>query len=93
MLKEWGFKSAELDSASSQAFTEFRTALKTLKESELNTKKISLALDTAGSHFDGFETMLGLSGTGARLKVSEKADYLLLYFNKITGMYQKVAEK
>jgi len=92
MLKEWGFKSAELDSASSQAFTEFRGALATLQESELNTDKISLALVSAGRHFNGFHTMLELSGTGARIKVSEKADMLLNYFNRITGMYQAVAD-
>jgi len=92
MLKEWGLTGAALESDSDRAFTEFRGALITLQESKLNTKKISLALDSAGNHFDDFQTMLGLTGTGARIKVSEKAELLLTYFNRITGMYQQVAD-
>jgi len=92
MLKEWGLKGAGLTSDSDQAFTEFRGALITLQESELNTKRISLALTGAGEHFDDFQTMLGLTGTGARIKVSEKAELLLTYFNRITGMYQELAD-
>jgi len=93
MLKEWGFEGAGIQGDSNRAFTEFRSALTTLQESALNTNKIKQALNSAGKHFDDYHTMLELSGTGARIKVAEKADLLLLYFNRITGMYQKVAEK
>jgi len=92
MLKEWGLKGAGLEADSNQAFTEFRGALLTLQESQLNTKNINLALNNAGKHFDEFQTMLNLTGTGARIKVSEKANLLLTYFNRITGMYQTLAE-
>jgi len=92
MLKEWGIKGTGMQGDADQAFTEFRGALLTLQESELNTKKISLALKSAGEHFDDFHTMLKLKGTGARIKVSDKAELLLKYFNRITGMYQELAD-
>ena len=92
MLKEWGLGNAGTDKDMKKAFTEFRDAMATMKESPINTPKISQALKSAYKHFDQFETMLGLTGVGARIKVSEKADFLLTYMNRITGMYQEVAD-
>lgn len=93
--KSWNLKSDHLNKSFTQAMNEYDQALKFLTASKLNSEEINKALVKVNSQWEfsrsGFEQME--SGRYVPFIIQVTTESMLKKMNKITGMYETVANK
>lgn len=94
VAKSWNLKSSKLDKPFKQAMSEYDEALKFLSSSKLNNEEIKNALAKVTAQWEfsrsGFEQME--SGRYVPFIIQVTTESMLKKMNKITGMYEAVAE-
>ena len=93
--KSWNLNDDKLNKSFTQAMDEYDQALKFLTSSKLNSKEINKALAKVNSQWEfsrsGFEQME--NGRYVPFIIQITTESMLKKMNKITGMYETVADK
>jgi len=93
MLRAWGIDTAAVRSEASRAENEFQGALAELRAAPGNTRQIDEALKEARVQWDLFKHALDRRGKNfIPLLVAMTSEKLLQTMDRITGLYQELAE-